>query len=146
MQQQQIQNPARTLYTFLVITSQTLKIAFAFFKKRSTDSNSSSKSILLLKFSSPYNKEKGHFDYSVVFSEFTQVNKLWFYKYYVLSIMNVTYIYIYIYTSKSLRTHSSTNSHEVLSSSVSSRPRGLVTSRNQTTADHNNPSPLKQNL
>ena len=29
------------VYTFLVITSQTLKIAFDFFKKRSADSNSS---------------------------------------------------------------------------------------------------------
>ena len=37
-------------YTFLVITSHTLKIAFDFFKKRSADSNSSSKIILLLKF------------------------------------------------------------------------------------------------
>ena len=43
-------------YTFLVITSQTLKIAFDFFKKPSADSNSSSKSILLLKLSSPYSK------------------------------------------------------------------------------------------
>ena len=43
-------------FSLLVITSQTLKIAFDFFKKRSADSNSSSKSILLLKVSSPYSE------------------------------------------------------------------------------------------
>ena len=37
-------------YTFLVIMSQTLKIAFDFFKKRSADSNSSSKSIFCWNF------------------------------------------------------------------------------------------------
>ena len=65
----------REQYTFLVITSQTLKIAFDFFKKLSAYSNCSSKSILLLKFSSPYSKQKGHFDYSIcTVKRFLKVN------------------------------------------------------------------------
>ena len=62
-------------YTFLVITSQTLKIAFDFFKKWSADSTSSLKSILLLKCSSLYSKQEGHFDYSIcTVKRFLKVN------------------------------------------------------------------------
>ena len=48
-------------YTFLVITSQTVKIACDFYKKLNSDSNLLSETMFVLKFSSSYNKKKGNY-------------------------------------------------------------------------------------